>query len=194
MILTLASQSQSRRAMLAAAGVPHIAVRPHLDEASEKAKLLAKGCSAAELAQGLALAKAASIADGFVLGSDQTLACHDGRMLSKACDADELAGQLRHLSGETHVLTSAAVIVENGEPVWSACDQAKMSVRALSDAFIADYIALEGPDVLGCVGGYRIEGRGAQLFAQVQGCQFTVQGLPLLPLLAFLRERGILGV
>lgn len=192
MILTLASESQSRRAMLSAAGVAHIAVRPAIDEATEKAQLLAAGCTAQALAEGLALAKARSIAEGLVLGCDQTLACHDGRLLDKARSLDELAAQLRHLSGQTHSLFSAAVLVQNGEPVWSFCDEARMTVRPLSDGFIADYVAAEGTGLLACVGGYRIEGRGAQLFAHVEGSQFTVQGLPLLPLLGILRDRGVM--
>jgi septum formation protein len=193
MTLILASESVSRRAMLSAAGVEHRAVRPALDEADEKTRLLGLGCNAHTLAEGLALAKARSIAGALVLGCDQTLECHDGRLLDKARDPAELASQLRHLSGETHILNSAAAIVENGTLVWAVCDQVKMTMRVLSDAFIADYIAIDGSAVMGCVGGYRIEGRGAQLFAKVEGSQFTVQGLPLLPLLAFLRGRGLLA-
>lgn len=193
MSLILASESQSRRAMLTAAGIAHKAVRPLLDEADEKAKLLNQGCDAMALAQGLALAKAHSVAGRLVLGCDQTLECHDGRMLDKARDSAELAAQLRHLSGQTHVLNSAAAIVENGALVWSDSDQARMTMRPLSHTFIADYIAIEGSGLMGCVGGYRIEGRGAQLFAGVEGSQFTVQGLPLLPLLAYLRDRGLLA-
>jgi septum formation protein len=191
MTLILASESASRRAMLTAAGVPHVAMRPNLDEAVAKAALLQQGADATRLAEGLARAKAKSISSGLVLGCDQTLECHDGRLLDKARDRDELAAQLRHMAGETHRLISAAVIFENGETVWSATDQAHMSVRPLSDAFIADYLDHEGISILACVGGYRIEGRGAQLFSRLEGSQFVVQGLPLLPLLAFLRDRGL---
>ncbi len=192
MTLILASESASRRAMLTAAGVAHVAMRPELDEPTEKAALLAQGADATQLAEGLALAKAQSIAKGLVLGCDQTLQCHDGRLLDKACDLDELATQLRHLSGATHRLISAAVITDNAKPIWSATDQALMTVRPLSDQFIASYLTQEGESVLACVGGYRIEGRGAQLFSGVEGSQFVVQGLPLLPLLAFLRDRDLL--
>lgn len=192
MTLILASESASRRSMLRAAGVVHQAVRPELDEAAEKAALLAQGADAARLAEGLALAKAQSIPLGLVLGCDQTLECHDGRLLDKATTLDELAAQLRHLSGQTHRLISAAVITDNAKPVWAATDQALMTVRRLSDAFIADYLTQEGEAVLASVGGYRIEGRGAQLFSRVEGSQFVVQGLPLLPLLAFLRDRDLL--
>jgi septum formation protein len=194
MSLILASQSQSRRAMLEAAGVTHKAVRPLVDEEAAKKDLAARSLSAGELAEALALAKANSIADmpmpGMILGCDQTLVCDDGTMLDKAESLDALADQLARLSGRTHRLFSAAVIVENHLPVWQAIDSARMTMRRLSKAFIADYLAREGEALLGCVGGYRIEGRGAQLFDQVDGSQFVIQGLPLLPLLAFLRQRG----
>jgi septum formation protein len=194
MSLILASQSQSRRSMLEAAGVKHRAVRPLVDEEAAKRDLAARSLSADELAEALALAKANSIADmpmpGMILGCDQTLVCDDGTMLDKAESLDALADQLARLSGRTHRLFSAAVIVEDHLPVWQAIDSARMTMRRLSKAFIADYLAREGEALLGCVGGYRIEGRGAQLFDQVDGSQFVIQGLPLLPLLAFLRQRG----
>jgi septum formation protein len=194
MSLILASQSQSRRSMLEAAGVKHRAVRPLVDEEAAKRDLAARSLSADELAEALALAKANSIADmpmpGMILGCDQTLVCDDGTMLDKAESLDALADQLARLSGRTHRLFSAAVIVEDHLPVWQAIDSARMTMRLLSKAFIADYLAREGEALLGCVGGYRIEGRGAQLFDQVDGSQFVIQGLPLLPLLAFLRQRG----
>jgi septum formation protein len=194
MSLIFASQSQSRRAMLEAAGVKHRAVRPLVDEEAAKRDLAARSLSADELAEALALAKANSIADmpmpGMILGCDQTLVCDDGTMLDKAESLDALADQLARLSGRTHRLFSAAVIVEDHLPVWQAIDSARMTMRSLSKAFIADYLAREGEALLGCVGGYRIEGRGAQLFDEVDGSQFVIQGLPLLPLLAFLRQRG----
>jgi septum formation protein len=194
MTLILASQSASRRAMLEAAGVKYKAMQPLVDEAQEKINLSHVALSGPELAEALALAKANSISDlpvpGMILGCDQTLVCDDGTMLDKAESLDALADQLARLSGRTHRLFSAAVIVEDHLPVWQAIDSARMTMRSLSKAFIADYLALEGEALLGCVGGYRIEGRGAQLFDQVDGSQFVIQGLPLLPLLAFLRQRG----
>jgi septum formation protein len=194
MTLILASQSASRRAMLEAAGVKYKAMQPLVDEAQEKINLSHVALSGPELAEALALAKANSISDlpvpGMILGCDQTLVCDDGTMLDKAESLDALADQLARLSGRTHRLFSAAVIVEDHLPVWQAIDSARMTMRSLSKAFIADYLAREGEALLGCVGGYRIEGRGAQLFDQVDGSQFVIQGLPLLPLLAFLRQRG----
>jgi septum formation protein len=194
MTLILASQSASRRAMLEAAGVKYKAIQPLVDEVQEKINLSHLALSGPELAEALALAKANSISDppvpGMILGCDQTLVCDDGTMLDKAESLDALADQLARLSGRTHRLFSAAVIVENHLPVWQAIDSARMTMRSLSKVFIADYLAREGEALLGCVGGYRIEGRGAQLFDQVDGSQFVIQGLPLLPLLAFLRQRG----
>ncbi len=180
--------------MLDAAGVKYKAMTPLVDEAEIKVSLAARNLSGGPLAEALAQAKADSISDlpmpGMILGCDQTLVCDDGTMLDKAGSLDALADQLARLSGRTHRLFSAAVIVEDHLPVWQAIDSARMTMRTLSKAFIADYLAREGDRLLGCVGGYRIEGRGAQLFDLVEGSQFVIQGLPLLPLLGFLRLRG----
>ncbi len=197
MRLVLASQSASRRSMLEAAGVPHKALRPLVDEAAVKAQLASRNLSAPALAEALALEKANSLADmpmpGLILGCDQVLECHDGTLLDKAESLGELTAQLRRLSGDTHWLHSAAVIVEDHLPVWRATESAGMTVRPLSEAFIADYVAREGEALLGCVGGYRIEGLGAQLFSAVEGSHFAILGLPLLPLLDFLRVRGVIA-
>jgi septum formation protein len=113
-------------------------------------------------------------------------------MIDKARDMGELSDQLRRLAGRTHRLFSAATIVENWTVKWTAVETARMTMRPLSTGFIADYLAREGEDILGCVGGYRIEGRGAQLFSHVEGNSFVVQGLPLLPLLDYLRTRKVI--
>lgn len=195
--LILASQSPSRRRMLRAAGVPHQAVAARIDEDSVKGRLVAEGYGGGDLALALALAKAMSVSvlrpDDLVLGCDQTLQCSDGTMLDKAPDAAALAQQLQGLSGKTHVLHSAAVAVRNSQIVWKALEPARMTMRTLSPAFIADYLEREGDAVLGCVGGYRIEGLGAQLFDAVEGSLFVVQGLPLLALLGFLRTEGLIA-
>jgi septum formation protein len=195
--LILASQSASRRAMLEAAGIPHKAIRPLIDEAATKMALSGRNLSAAELAAALALEKANSVSDmpmpGLILGCDQILECHDGTRLDKAETLGELIDQLRHLSGKSHRLHSAAVIVEDHLPVWRATESARMTMRHLSGAFIADYVAREGEALLSCVGGYRIEGLGAQLFSAVEGSHFAIRGLPLLPLLDFLRSRGVMA-
>lgn len=196
MTLILASQSAGRRAMLTAAGVPHDAMVAGVDEDAAKAALLADGIGARDLADALAELKAVKLSTrkpgAMVLGCDQTLALDDGQMLDKAPDRAGAADQLRALSGRTHSLYSAAVIAEGGRAVWRSVERAKMTVRPLSNAFIETYLDMEYPNVAGCVGCYRIEGPGAQLFSRIEGDQFTIIGLPLLPLLDYLRTRGLL--
>lgn len=194
MTLVLASLSQTRRDMLAAAGVSFEAQGAPVDEETAKASLRAQGLGARDLADALAELKARRVSTkrpgDIVLGCDQTLELDDGSMLDKP--GDQLAAQLRVLSGRTHRLHSAAVACQGGIPVWRQIETAKLSVRPLSDAFIADYVAAQGAVVSGCVGGYRIEGRGAQLFDKIEGSHFAILGLPLLPLLDWLRVRGLL--
>ncbi len=192
-MLILASTSPARRAMLDAAGISHQAVAAGVDEAA--AKMAMGHLDGRALADALAELKAVKVSlrrpGDLVLGCDQTLECADGTLLDKPGDA--LADQLRLLSGTTHFLHSAVVAAENGQPVWRQVERAKLTMRVLSDAFIADYVKVEGAAVAGCVGGYRIEGRGAQLFSRIEGSHFTILGLPLLPLLDWLRLRGVLA-
>lgn len=194
-MLILASTSAARRAMLSAAGVAYEAVAPRVDEESVKLALRAQGLSARDLADALAELKAKRVAQNrpgdLVIGCDQVLALDDGTMLDKP--GDDVAGQLRALSGRTHRLSSAAVAVDQGQPVWRHVETVRLTMRPLSDAFIADYAAREGAAVAGCVGGYRIEGLGAQLFTKIEGSHFAILGLPLLPLLDWLRVRGVLA-
>ena len=189
-MLVLASTSAARRAMLDAAGVPHEAVSAGVDEDAAKAALAHLDGRA--LADALAELKAVKVSarrpGDLVLGCDQTLELDDGTLLDKP--GTTLANQLRQLSGRTHRLHSAVVAAENGQPLWRYVERAKLTMRVLSEAFIADYVAEEGTAVVGCVGGYRIEGRGAQLFSRIEGSHFTILGLPLLPLLDWLRVRG----
>lgn len=196
-MLVLASQSAGRRALLAAAGVPHEAQAAGVDEEAAKESLLAGGIGARDLADALAELKALKLSarrpGDLVLGCDQTLVIDDGGRFDKARDLAELAGQLRQLSGRTHRLHSAMVIAEGGRAVWRHLETVRLTMRPLSDAFIADYLATEGEALLGCVGGYRIEGRGAQLFARIEGSHFAIIGLPLLPLLDYLRTRGVIA-
>ncbi|ATE63277.1 Maf family protein [Rhizorhabdus dicambivorans] len=196
MRLILASQSASRRAMLAAAGVPHEAMAAAVDEESMKAGLRAEGVSPRNLADALAELKATKLSHrhptDLVLGCDSTVAFEDGTMIDKAASREEQRDLLRRLSGTRHKLHSAAVICEGGVPVWRHVDSATLHVRALSDAFIDGYMEAEWPAIGHCVGGYRIEGLGAQLFARIEGSQFTILGLPLLPLLDYLRTRGVI--
>lgn len=197
MTLILASQSASRRAMLTAAGVPFEAMSPAVDEDAAKAALRADGLGARDLADALAELKALRVSQKcpgrMVLGCDSTVVLDDGTMIDKVESRAALADQLRRMAGTMHSLFSAAVICEGGRPVWRHVDRARMTMRAMSDVFIDGYLAAEDDGLLGCVGGYRIEGRGAQLFARIEGSHFTIQGLPLLPLLDYLRVRGVMA-
>ncbi len=196
MPLILASRSQARRAMLVAAGVAVEAIAPNVDEESLKEGLKSEGVTARNLADALAEAKAVRlsrrIGTGMVLGADQVLALEDGVMLDKPVDPAEAIAHLKLLSGRKHKLFSAAVIAEQGTPVWRHIDIATLSVRPLSDSFIEEYVESEWEKIRHCVGCYEIEGRGAQLFSAISGSQFTIMGLPLLHLLDYLRIRGIL--
>ena len=194
--LILASQSSARRAVLNSAGVAFEALAPMVDEESAKAALRAGGISPRDLADALAELKALKLSRRFpadlVLGCDQTLALDDGMMFDKPESRDALRDQLKALSGKTHNLWSAAVLAHGGTPIWRHIERCKMSIRPLSDAFIEEYIEAEGDVLLGCVGGYQIEGRGVQLFSRIEGSHFGILGLPLLPLLDILRTRGVI--
>jgi septum formation protein len=193
--LVLASGSESRRAMLTAAGVPFQQVRPAVDE--EAVKHAMEGCHPRDLADRLAELKAVQVSSqlpgALVLGSDSLVALSDGRLLSKPESREEAAEHLARLSGGTHDLWSAAVIAENGRPAWRHVERARLHVRALSEAFVESYLDAEWPAVAACVGVFRMEGRGAQLFARVEGSHFTILGMPLLPALDYLRVRGVLA-
>lgn len=196
MTLILASQSAARRAMLEAAGVPFEAAMPELDEAAAKAGLAGAGFDPRSIAEELAQLKALSIQAGpgdLVLGSDQVLEREDGEMLGKPESRDEALAQLRGLSGRTHALHSAAVIAENGEGIWWHSETVRLTMRPLSEPFLSDYLDREYDEIRWSVGAYRVEGLGAQLFERIEGSHFAVLGMPLLPLLAYLRERGLLA-
>jgi septum formation protein len=196
MKLLLASQSQARRHMLEAAGVAFETIAAPLDEEEAKAGLAAAGFEPRDTAEMLAELKAKSVAagsDALVIGADQVLELDDGTMLSKPGSRAEALLQLRRLSGRTHWLHSAAVVAEGGERVWGDTESVALKVRPLGEDFLQAYLDSEYEAVKGCVGGYRIEGRGAQLFESVEGSHFAILGLPLLPLLAYLRERGLLA-
>jgi septum formation protein len=187
--LVLASSSAIRRAMLEAAGVEHVAVPAGIDEAAAKARLADPAAVALELAGAKAAAVSAGRPGDWVIGSD-SIVCVDGRMFDKPADRAAAAEHLRFFSGKTMALTSAVALARDGAVDWRHCDTASLRVRALSAAFIDDYLDREWPHIAYCVGVFRIEGRGVQLFDQVDGSYFTILGMPLLPLLAALRERG----
>jgi septum formation protein len=192
MSLVLASQSASRRAMLSAAGVAFDATFAGVDE--DAAKVALRHLAPRDLADALAELKAVKVSarmpGHLVLGSDSMVVLDDGTILDKPVDRADAAAHLRAMSGKRHDLWSAAVIAENAQPIWRHVDRAKMHVRPLSDAFIETYLDAEWPAIAGCVGCYRIEGPGAQLFTRIEGSQFTVLGMPLLNVLDFLRVRG----
>lgn len=195
MKLILASLSETRRNMLEAAGVKFEARSALVNEEKSKAELKGDGLAAHAVAKGLAEIKALSIdaPKGLVLGSDQTLEFGDFGMLDKPASRADARSQLKLLRGKSHFLHSAVVAAENGKIVWRQVDTARLTMRPLSDEFIERYLDLEYEDIRHSVGGYLIEGRGVQLFEWMEGNYFTILGLPLLPLLAYLRERGVLG-
>ena len=193
MMLVLASQSASRAAMLDAAGVAFEAVPAALDERALEAELV--GASAAEVALALAGAKARAVAqlrpEGLVLGSDSLIEVN-GLRYDKPRSKAEAAEHLRRFSSQIMHLHSAAVLVHKGAQQWHHASEAVLTVRALGESFIDEYLAHEWPAVSGCVGVFRIEGRGVQLFDSIEGDHFTVLGMPLLAVLGALREFGVL--
>jgi len=195
MRLLLASQSAARRQMLIAAGVTFDTVSAPLDEEEAKAGLAAAGFEPRDMAEMLAELKAKSVAaepGTLVIGADQVLELDDGTMLSKAASREEALAQLRLMSGGTHYLHSAAVVAEGGERIWGDTETVAMDVRRLSEDFLQAYLDAEYEAVRFNVGCYRIEGMGAQLFEEITGSHFAILGLPLLPLLDYLRDRGAL--
>jgi septum formation protein len=188
-MIVLASNSASRRAMLDAAGVAYRSQPAEVDERLIEAGMA--GAVPATVATALAKAKAESVNGGglLVLGSD-SLVTVNGRRFDKPRDRAEAAEHLRAFSGQVMALHSAAAIARDGAVIWSEAAVARLRVRPLSDAFIAQYLAAEWPAVTGCVGVFRIEALGVQLFEAIKGDHFTVLGMPLLPVLAALRDLG----
>ena len=190
-MIVLASKSASRQAMLAAAGVAFRAVPADLDERAVEAGLgdARPGAVALALAEAKALAVSRAQAGVLVLGSD-SLVTVEGRRFDKPADREDAASHLRFFSGKAMQLHSAAALARDGAVLFAHGDMATLSVRELSQAFIAAYLEEEWPDVGNCVGVFRIEGRGVQLFEAIAGDRFTVLGMPLLPVLGALREFG----
>lgn len=166
---------------------------PMVDEEALKLALEQENLPPRDLADALAEAKAVKVSakhpTALVLGADQVLAIDDGQLLSKAESPEQAREQLKMLSGKSHRLFSALVAAAAGVPVWRHVGVVRLLVRPLSDAFIDDYVDRNWDQIRYCVGCYQIEGEGAQLFTKIEGDHFDIMGMPLLPLLAFLRER-----
>jgi septum formation protein len=190
----LASKSSARRALLEAAGVPVEIEAADIDERGIEAQagLQKPDMVAALLAREKAKAVAGKHPDRMVLGADQTLALGT-RRFSKAADRKGAREQIAALRGETHALHSAIAVVQGGAVVFEHVDAAHLTMRNFSDAFLDDYLDTVGANAMASVGGYQLEGLGLQLFERVEGDHFTVLGLPLIPLLDWLRRAGHLA-
>lgn len=191
--LVLASGSQTRAGLLLAAGL-RVDMRPSaLDEAAVKREAIAAGLSPARTALRLAELKAASVADpeALAIGADQILVC-EGRWFDKPVDLAAARSTLQALRGRTHTLHTAVACRQRGEVVWRHIAEPGLRMRAVSDAFLERYIALEGDTLLSSVGAYRLEAIGLQLFDRVDGEHAAILGLPMLALLDLLRRRGVL--
>jgi septum formation protein len=193
MTLILASSSPIRRAMLGAAGVEYRAVAADVDEAAVKAALDDPRQIATQLAAAKALAVSNFSAPGdWVIGSDSVVSVEQ-RLFDKPADREEAARHLRFFSGKAMELTSAVALAQGGVLDWSHGETARLRVRALSDEFIATYLDAEWPEVGYTVGVFRLEALGVQLFSSIDGDYFAILGMPLIPLLGALRERGLIG-
>lgn len=192
-MIVLASTSATRQKLLAGAGVPFRPVASEVDEMAVKSAGSDPRTVAGDLAALKARAATARFPGDLVIGADQMLDC-DGRCYDKPNDHSAARGQLLALRGRRHRLTTAVAAATAGDGVvWRHCDEAWLTMRDFSEGFIDDYLARAGGSVLSSVGAYQLEGLGAQLFERVEGDFFAILGLPLLPLLDFLRRRGDLS-
>lgn len=197
--IVLASASRARASMLEAAGVAVDCMPAAIDEHAIREALLAESVDAVEGATILAEMKGKAVlqrlAEGgaIVLACDQLLVTEDGRWLDKPGGVDHARAQLLDLSGHVHSLVSSVVGFRGGERIWHHVDEARLWMRPLSEAFIDGYLNDAGDSVLQSVGCYHLEGRGAQLMTRIEGDFFTILGMPLLPVLQFLRDQGILA-
>lgn len=191
--ILLASSSSTRAALLRNAGLA-IATHPaRIDEETIRTALESEGATPRDIADTLAEMKAARVAarhpQDMVIGCDQVLE-FQGRAFGKPESPDSLRAQLETLRGQTHRLLSAVVVYHQGQPVWRHVGVARLTMRAVSDAWLTDYLERNAADLMDSVGGYKLESEGVQLFSQIEGDYFTILGLPLLPLLSWLAQRG----
>ena len=192
--ITLASGSDIRAQMLRNAGVPFSVQLARIDEVSVKAAMLAEGASPRDIADALAEAKARKVSSkvaGLVIGCDQVLE-FEGQLLSKPTTPDNAREQLRSMLGKRHALLSAAVVYEDGQPVWRHVGQVRLLMRDASDAYLEEYVSRNWDSIRHAVGAYKLEEEGVRLFTRVDGDYFNVLGMPLLELLAYLTLRGVL--
>lgn len=193
--LILASASTIRRDMLQNAGLTVEVMPSRVDEESVKLSMKAEERTPRDIADALAELKALKLSnkipEAFVLGADQVLV-FENQIFDKPKTLDQAKEHLRALSGKTHTLLSAAVIAQGGKPIFRHIGQARLTMRPLSDIFLDEYVASEKDDLLTTVGAYKLEGRGSQLFAKVEGDYFSVLGLPLLEILGFMRARKVI--
>jgi len=193
--VVLASGSRPRARMLANAGVPFTASAASVDEEAIKTSMQATGADVADVAELLAATKAQQVSrnheNSLVIGADQMLAC-DGEWFDKPANLLAARNQLEKLRGRTHELISAVCVVRDGDVLWHHIDRARITMRPFSDAFTDQYIDKMGENICATVGGYELEGLGAQMFSRIEGDYFTILGMPLLPLLDFLRGHGVI--
>lgn len=195
--LILASSSQTRLRLLQAAGLDVTSRSPRIDEAAIRDSLTAEAASPRDIADALAEMKARKIAerdgDALVLGCDQVLE-FDGRAWGKPETPEEALQQLRAFRGKSHKLLSAIVLYDAGEPVWRHVGEVQLTMRMMSDDWIAGYVTRNWHSIQQSVGGYKLEEEGIRLFLTIEGDYFTILGLPLLPLLGYLGERGFIDL
>ena len=191
--LILASGSSIRARLLGNAGIEFVVDTPRVDEAAVKAALVHEGAGPRDVADALAELKASRVAARhprhWVLGSDQVLS-FAGEVMSKPESKDEAMEQLGRLQGQTHQLLSAAVLFEDGQPIWRHVGVARLTMRPLSRDFIREYVDTYWDEIRHCVGAFRIEEEGVRLFSRIDGDYYSILGLPLLELQAFLALRG----
>ena len=192
--LVLASASAVRTRLLTNAGVPHLVDPAHVDEVSVRDTLLAEGADHSAIAETLGELKAQRISQKWpgemVLGADQVLSCN-GVLFEKPADLDRVRAHLKALMGKSHILHTSASVVRDGTVLWHQNTSATLHMRNLSDEFIDAYVETVGDAAFASVGAYELEGLGPQLFSRIDGDFFAILGLPMLPLMEFLRNNGV---